>query len=68
VKLNRMVNTSFPKIDLIVAFRAPKTIGNLFSFKDKPLEISNIILFINSRVKNVMKDTLEKLRETFALD
>ena len=34
VKLNRMVNTSFSKIDLIIALRAPKTIGNLFSFKD----------------------------------
>ena len=46
VKLNRMVNTSFPKIDLIVAFRAPKTIGNLFSFKDKtPRDLEYNIIY-----------------------
>ena len=30
-----MVQKSFPKVDLKIAFKTPKTIGSLFSFKDK---------------------------------
>ena len=34
-----MVITNFPKVDLKVAFKAPKEIGNCFHFKDRPVDV-----------------------------
>ena len=33
-KFTRLVNETFPQVELRVAFRAPNTIGNMFPYKD----------------------------------
>ena len=38
-RLTRLVNTNFPKVDLKVAFKAPKEIGNCFHFKNRPVDV-----------------------------
>ena len=37
--MTRLVNTNFPKVDLKVAFKAPKEIGNCFHFKNRPVDV-----------------------------
>ena len=38
-KIDRLVNTNFPKVYLKVAFKSPKEIGNCFHFKDRPTDV-----------------------------
>ena len=34
-RLKKLIQTNYPKVDFNVAFKSPKTIGNLFPFKDQ---------------------------------
>ena len=38
-RLTRLMNSNFPKVDLKVAFRIPKEIGNCFNSKDRPTDV-----------------------------
>ena len=38
-RLTRLVNANFPKVDLKVAYKAPKEIGNCFHFKDRQTDV-----------------------------
>jgi hypothetical protein len=54
-RLTRLVNKTFPKVDLKVAFRAPNEIGKMFPFKDKikdPLMQSMVVYRITCNTCN----------------
>jgi hypothetical protein len=56
VRLKSLVEESYPQVDFNVAFKSPKTIGNLFPFKDQIKERTSqslVVYKINCKTCNV---------------
>ena len=45
--MTQLVNANFPKVDLKVAFKAPKEKGNCFYFKNRPTDVLKQSLVIH---------------------
>ena len=46
VRLKALVEDNYTKVDFNVAFKAPKTIGNMFPFKDRIRDIASQSLVV----------------------
>jgi hypothetical protein len=58
VRLKALVEDNYTQVDFNVAFKAPKTIGNMFPFKDRIRDISSqslVVYKINCAKKSVYK-------------
>ena len=46
IRLKKLMKTNYPQIDFNVAFKAPKTIGDMFPFKDKVMNTEDKSLVV----------------------
>ena len=65
LRFTNTVKTSFLKVDLKIVFKAPKTIGNLFNFKDKTPKDSQLNIIYQLTCENCKERYIEKRRESF---
>jgi hypothetical protein len=45
IRLKKLVKVNYPQVDFNVAFRAPKTIGELFPFKDNVKNTESLVVY-----------------------
>ena len=67
MRLTDLVQKSFPKFDLKIAFKAPKTIGSLFSFKDKTPKNSQFNVIYQFTCEDCDKNYIRKTARNFCV-
>jgi hypothetical protein len=67
LRFTNTVKTSFPKVDLKIVFKAPKTIGNLFSFKDKTPHNSQFNIIYQLTCEDCKKRYIGKTTRNFCV-